>query len=162
MARTIGIAMALLVASHGAAPAAAEEGDPALPGWMAGCWEQRDGDRWVEECWMKPRGDIMLGNSRTGVGDRVTEWETMQIVLDQEAGDGPVARMAFWAAPEGQKRTLFAWNPDSTPGVTFSNVAHDYPQRIRYWREGDVLNAEISKADGTNPMRWRYVRVKQP
>ena len=23
----------------------------AMPAWMAGCWEQRQGDSWTEECW---------------------------------------------------------------------------------------------------------------
>jgi len=43
----------------------------------------------------------------------------------------------------------------------FENRDHDYPQRIRYWREGEVLMAEISLADGSKPMRWRYLPVKQ-
>ncbi len=40
----------------------------------------------------------------------------------------------------------------------FANAAHDYPQRIRYWREGETLNAEISLLDGSKAMRWQYKR----
>ena len=29
--------------------------------WLQGCWEQRDGDRVVEERWMLPRAGSMLG-----------------------------------------------------------------------------------------------------
>ena len=32
--------------------------------------------------------------------------------------------------------------------IEFANPAHDFPQRIRYWREGDRLHAEISLLDG--------------
>jgi hypothetical protein len=154
--RTIA-ALALFVTSAAAAPA----GAPQLPGWMAGCWEQHHGAEWTEECWMPPRGGMMLGMSRTGSGGRVSEWESMQIVLnDETASDHAVVRMAFWAAPGGKDRTVFAWSPSRQAGVTFYNVAHDYPQRIRYWREGAALMAEISMADGSRTMRWRYTRAK--
>lgn len=139
--------------------AAAAQQEPKLPEWMAGCWEQRSGDRWTEECWMPPRGGIMLGSGRSGTGDRVSEWEATQIVLTRQAGDGPVARMAFWAAPGGGGRTSFAWNQSDLPGVTFVNAAHDYPQRIRYWREGERLMAETSLADGSKARRWTYRQV---
>ncbi|MBO9715217.1 DUF6265 family protein [Sphingomonas sp.] len=131
-----------------AAPAPA----PALPDWMAGCWEQRDGERWTEECWMPPRGGVMLGAGRSGRGETVREWEATQIVAE---GEG----MAYFASPGGSGRTRFAWVPSAEPGVAFVNREHDYPQRIRYWREGKELLAEISLADGTRPMRWRYRRT---
>lgn len=131
---------------------------PALPGWMAGCWEQRQDDRWTEECWTTPRAGLMLGSGRSGVGERLLNWEAMQIVMNQSSGDGQVVSMAFWAAPSGANRTMFAWSPDEAAGFTFVNATNDYPQRIRYWREGDLLNAEISMADGSRSMRWTYRR----
>jgi hypothetical protein len=138
---------------------AATQQEPKLPEWMAGCWEQRSDDRWTEECWMPPRGGIMLGSGRSGTGDRVSEWEATQIVLARQAGGGPAVRMAFWAAPGGTNRTFFAWSPSDLPGVTFVNAAHDYPQRIRYWREGEQLMAETALADGSKARRWTYRRV---
>lgn len=141
-----------------AGPIAADDADPVLPAWMAGCWEQRVGDKWTEECWMPPRGGIMLGASRSGRGDKLSDWEAMQIVVDQPNGDGPIVRMAYWAAPGGTNRTLFVWAPSDQGGVTFHNVANDYPQRIRYWREGEKLMAETSLKDGSKPMRWSYHR----
>jgi hypothetical protein len=126
---------------------------------MAGCWEQKQADSWTEECWTRPRGGMMLGSGRSGHGDVIDDWETMQIVLDQGSDDGPVVRMAFWAAPNGGSRTLFGWQPDEEPGLTFFNLANDYPQRIRYWREGDALMAEISMADGSKRVRWTYRRL---
>ncbi len=133
--------------------------DPKLPEWMAGCWEHRSGDRWTEECWTIPRAGMMMGSGRTGIGDKLVDWETMQIRLDYDTGQGPVVRMAFKGAPKGVNGTVFAWSPSQDLGVTFGNAAHDFPQRIRYWREGEELLAEISLADGSKPVRWRYRRM---
>ena len=41
--------------------------------------------------------------------------------------------------------------------MTFVNETHDYPQRIRYWREGMALNAETSLMDGSSAERWSYM-----
>jgi formylmethanofuran dehydrogenase subunit B len=130
---------------------------PVLPEWMAGCWEQRKGENWTEECWTAPGGGVMLGSGRTVVGGKLRDWEAMQIMLhDVETN----AKMVFWASPGGKNRTAFAWSPSEMSGVTFYNVAHDYPQRVRYWREGEQLKAEVSLADGSKPMRWTYKRVQ--
>ena len=140
-----------------AAVLAADVSTPALPAWMAGCWETHSEGVWVEECWTHPRGGIMLGSGRSGKGEQLIGWEVMQIVTNQTADERPVVRMAFWGAPNGSNRTMFAWSPGSGPGVTFFNAGHDYPQRIRYWREGRELIAEISLKDGSKAQRWRYV-----
>ena len=138
-----------------AQPAQAETAK--LPAWLAGCWEQVSGESWVEECWMAPRGGIMLGAGRSGKGDKVSEWEAMQIVLNDPATN---ARMVFYGAPNGRNRTPFAWQPDSPgPGLTFFNVAHDYPQRIRYWRDGKLLKAEVAMEDGSKPVAFTYKRA---
>lgn len=145
----------MLIEMAMAAAAAAAVDRPTLPDWMAGCWEQQTAKAWTEECWTTPKGGVMLGSGRTIVGGRLQDWETMQIMLpDQKTGAG----MVFWASPRGGARTAFAWSPGGAEGLTFLNTAHDYPQRIRYWRDGKLLNAEISMADGSRPMRWTYRR----
>ena len=130
---------------------------PQLPEWMAGCWELHSQERWTEECWSGPRGGMMIGYSRSGTADIVSEWETMQIVRE-DSDDPAVVKLGFWASPQGAKRTLFAWVPADEPGVTFVNLENDYPQRIRYWREGADLLAEISLENGSRPRRWRFSR----
>lgn len=146
---------ALLIAS----PLAAQETRAELPGWMAGCWEMRDGERWAEECWTVPRGGMMMGSGRTGVGDTVRNWEFMRIAADEPNGDGPVLRMAFAASPGGRGWTTFGWSPSAEEGVTFFNAANDFPQRVRYWLEDGKLNAEIALEDGGNAMRWTFSRM---
>lgn len=139
----------LALAGIGAADA------PALPGWMAGCWEQVGGDRWTEECWMAPRGGMMLGSGRSGRGAAVREWEATQIVAERDG------RLVYWASPGGAARIAFPMASRTADEIVFANPAHDYPQRIRYWRQGAMLGAETSLADGGRPARWMYRRVRQ-
>ena len=68
-----GLGMAIVLFS-GAGLASAEQGagDPSAGvieklSWLAGCWEQKDAQRHVEEQWMAPRGGTMLGMGRTVV-----------------------------------------------------------------------------------------------
>ncbi len=128
-----------------------------LPEWMSGCWQGDDGESWTDECWMAPRGGLMLGASRSGGGEGATEWEAMQITLEApEVREKAEPRLTFWASPGGGERTAFVWQPSDLPGVMFVNLAHDYPQRIRYWREGELLKAEIALADGSEAQSWTF------
>jgi hypothetical protein len=55
------------------------------PAWLAGCWEQRTGNRESLEMWMPPAGGLMLGASRTMVGGTVREYE--QVMIKVEGGN---------------------------------------------------------------------------
>ncbi|MEO5613031.1 MAG: DUF6265 family protein [Sphingomicrobium sp.] len=117
---------------------------------MAGCWESRSRTRETVECWSMPDGPIMRGESRSGA-----EHETMEIV-HAETDDPAIPWMTLWATPSDGTRTRFDWVPSPRPGLTFINASHDYPQRIRYWREGKYLMAEVALADGSKARKWRY------
>lgn len=123
-----------------------------LPAFLTGCWEQVEGDRWTQECWMEPRGEIMLGASREGRGDTLGMFEQIRIV---RTADG---KLQFYPSPNGKPAAPFTAESASATDVRFVNPAHDYPQRIRYWREGDLLKAEISKSDGSQKVTWIYRR----
>jgi hypothetical protein len=138
-----------------AAALAAEAQGPSLPSWMAGCWETHSNGIWVEECWTRPRAGIMLGSGRSGKGEQLFNWEAMQIVRSA-TNDLAGPRLTFYGAPAGKDRTPFHWVASGDGDVTFLNAEHDFPQRIRYWREGRDLVAEISLKDGTKAQRWRY------
>ena len=127
-------------------------GAATVPGWMAGCWQQVEGERWTEECWTIPRHVQMLGSGRTGTGDRVSSFEFMRI--ERTAGG-----LVFHGGPRGQGWTEFAGGGDEQGGMTFANPAHDFPQRVRYWREGDLLRAEVSLANGTGAQQWSFTRL---
>ena len=138
-----------------AAALAAEAQGPGLPSWMAGCWEAHAEGVWVEECWTGPRAGIMLGSGRSGKGEKLLNWEVMQI--ERTSTDDPARpKLTFYGAPSNKGRTPFHWVASSERDVTFLNAEHDFPQRIRYWREGRELVAEISLKDGTKAQRWRY------
>jgi hypothetical protein len=125
---------------------------PKMPGWLAGCWSEQKGPNWTEECWTAPRADTMLGSGRNGRDDQLRSWETMQI---EQAGDG---KLVFYGAPRGGPRVAFAMISSGPREIIFANPQHDYPQRIRYWREGMDLNAETSLTDGSKAFRWHYKR----
>ena len=67
----------------------------------------------------------------------------------------------FHAEPANQKPADFRAVAFSTEGqtVTFEDRSHDYPQRVRYWRDGETLLAEISQSDGSKAVRWSFRRV---
>jgi hypothetical protein len=107
-------------------------------GWLAGCWEQRTPTRVTLEMWMPPAGGLMLGASRTTVGDRVREFEQLQL---RAHGD----TLVYTAAPSGQATTSFRTVAPVTEGeLVVENPAHDFPQRIRYRRvTSDSLVARV-------------------
>ena len=102
----------------------------------------------------------MLGTSRTGKGGEVVEWEFLRIEREVEISGDRTVRLAYIASPGGRTGTLFAWSGPRGPGIAFFNVANDYPQRIRYWREGRELLAEIALEDGSKARRWRFRRKR--
>lgn len=139
----------LLLAGIASSPAA-------MPAFLAGCWEQRKADRWTEECWTAPRGGLMIGSGRDGQGDTVRHWEWMRI---ERGADGV---LTFYGSPKGAAAVGFKMTESTDGAITFVNAAHDFPQRIRYQRTATGIDAEISLADGSKPIRWRYRRSGSP
>ena len=136
----------LLAAMHALhVPSAAEaQGAPTVAqvGWMAGCWEQAAGPRLIEEQWMRPRAGLMLGVSRTVVGDSLREYE--QVALFERGG-----RLVYAATPARQAPAEFESIAVSDSAVTFENPAHDFPQRVIYRRQGaDSLLARVEGMRG--------------
>lgn len=121
-----------------------------LPDWLTGEWLQKRDDRWTEEVWTLARGGTMIGVGRTGRGESLRSWEVMRIV---RAADGS---LAFHGAPEGGPATVFPLVSQGVRDIIFANPEHDYPQRIRYWREGRLLMAETARMDGSQAQNWTY------
>ena len=144
------LAMTAAAALAGAAPGEGLEG----LAWLAGTWVEETDGRWTEERWAPPRGGVMLGTSLSGRGDAATSYEFARIAVD---GDGKVA---FFASPGGQPPVGFRLVSQGAGEVVFENPANDYPVRIAYRREGDVLSAQIEGPGGADPMRWRYRRAR--
>lgn len=173
MKHAVFAALALL-AAPGAAPVAAQTvANPTLPEWLAGTWVMEDGAAWSDEVWTDPRGGMMLGLSRTGFGPQVQGWDVAQI---RRKADG---RISFFALPQAdpigagigaagmgrgasRQSVEFPLVLISAEAIEFANPANDYPQRIRYWRQGKLLMVEVSRLDGSDARRSNFRPVIPP
>jgi hypothetical protein len=140
---------ALLMAS----PVLAGETVP-MPNWLVGGWaERRDDGKWAEEFWIPPRGGLMIGAARIGNGERVAVFEHSRILRM------PDGKLVFIAQPFGGTAVHFPMVAAGDQMIEFVNPDHDYPQRLRYWREGTALHARTSLMDGSKAMDWVYQPV---
>jgi hypothetical protein len=143
--------MALIAGLALAMPLAAKDPQPALPNWLHGAWIQEGSDgQWADEYWTPPRGGLMIGAARMGRGDRVDLFEHTRIVRL------PDGQLVFYGQPFGREAAAFPLVASDAAMMEFANAAHDYPQRIRYWREGTELRARVSLMDGSRAQEWRY------
>lgn len=127
---------------------------PTLPCWLDGSWVSEEAeDRWTQETWTGCRAENMMGTGRGGRGDTVNSYEFMRIARN-ENGD-----LMFYASPFGNPAAAFRAVKAGPAEVVFVNPNHSYPQRIRYWMQGDMLYAEVSMIDGSKPQAWRYKRM---
>ncbi len=127
-------------------PAAAEPLD-----WLTGSWCYDAGGTRFEEHWTGEAGGVLVGMSRTLAGDRTAGFEFMRI----EAREG---RAVFLAQPGGKAETAFPRIEGEAQRIVFANTAHDFPQRIEYWRDASGLHALISgpTASGEKDFRFDY------
>jgi hypothetical protein len=127
-------------------------------GWLAGCWEMRNEQRGltINEMWMKPTGNAMLGVGRTVKAGKLADFEFLRIVEDASG-------LAYISRPSANKEdTTFKLKTSTANELVFENLAHDFPQRIIYRSSGDRLAARI---EGTMNGKLRgidfpYSRVK--
>ena len=85
---------------------------------------------------MAPRGNSMLGISRTVHGDDLVAYE---LVVVREQGD----QLVYHAHPSGQPSAEFVSRTVTEESIVFENLQHDFPQRIGYERQGAALLAWI-------------------
>ena len=108
--------------------------------WLSGCWRITTPTSTIDEQWMTPAGGVMLGMSRTvrhvAGRDTVIEHEFTRIFT---RGD----TLIYGAMPSRQAPAEFPAERIEDSSVVFANLAHDFPQRIRYRVAGDSLHASI-------------------
>jgi hypothetical protein len=136
-----------------ALPAGAQSQGVESLGWMAGSWEQSGRER-VMETWTAPSNGMMVGASLTTSPGRRT-FEFMRIVDTPES-------MSYLASPGGRPAVEFRLREAGDRKVVFENPGHDYPQRITYRKDGDLLAARIEgKVRGqARSEEWKYQPVK--
>lgn len=133
-------------------PPTAASADLSELAWMAGHWlAEPEGNR-LEEVWLDPAGGTMVGVSRSVVDGATVAFEYLRIEL-QDGG------LVYLASPGGrQPPTVFRLVEHGRLRATFANPQHDFPQRIVYWRDGEVLRARVEgTVDGqTRTSEWRW------
>jgi hypothetical protein len=122
---------------------------------MVGCWEHRTNTLVVTEQWSFPRARMMLGSGQTTRGDSTIEYEHTRIF----ERDG---KLVYSAQPSGQPPAEFIAESVGGFSVTFSNPAHDFPQRVIYRGVGsDSLLARVEGQRGgqSRGVNFSYRRV---
>lgn len=126
--------------------------------WLSGCWELTLPERTVEEHWLAPRGQAMIGVSRTVRNGRMTEYETVVLRVQEN-------QFAYEAHPSGQPSAVFVAREATDARVVFENAEHDYPQKVGYERQStDRLSAWIEGTQSGQVTRvdFPYRRVPCP
>jgi len=136
---TAALFLATAVVNHAAN--AQSPGVVAKLAWISGCWQRtaRNGQI-IDEQWMAPKGEAMMGMSRTVRGDSLIEYE--QLRIGARAG-----RAVYFAAPSGQKPSEFTAASVSDTLVVFENPQHDFPQRVIYRKRG--ADSLVARIEGT-------------
>ena len=146
-------AMALLAASSVLAQAPPRV---ASLDWMSGTWERKlEGEDTVTESWLGPGNGLMVAANLTTWANGRRSFEFLRIA---ETPDG----YSYFASPGGKAPVEFKLRQSGERRVVFENAAHDFPQRVLYWREGEQLVARI---EGTvkgkeRSEEWRFSRVR--
>ncbi len=127
--------------------AASPEADTSHPlGWISGCWENADGD--YREVWSAPDHGFLFGYALALKGDTVSFFEQSRI--------DPGAAYTFNAYPAGEGPARFTEIERGASHIVFADAGHDYPQRIRYARDGNRMTAEISLIDGSKGQGFAF------
>ena len=140
----------VVVGAAGAAPiAATEANDASLQDlrWMVGSWTGTAGDLATEEIWIEPKGGMMLGLHRDVGPSSPTFFEYLRIERRRSG-------VVYIASPRGEETTEFALVRSGTEEAVFENLTHDFPQRIIYRRQGDLMVVRI-EGDDSGELRAR-------
>jgi hypothetical protein len=143
----------LVVAAMVSFGASAQARRVAALDWMSGTWIAESERERVSETWLGPSNGLMVAANLTTRGPERKSFEFMRI---SETPEG----FSFFASPGGRSPVEFKLKELGERRVTFENTGHDFPQRVLYWREGEVLMARIEGVIRGEPrsQQWRFAR----
>ncbi len=150
-----GLLTGLLVLTGCGTLAAAEPSSVARFGWLQGAWAAEDGPLQMEEVWLAPKGEAMLGMHRDVAGEKLVSFEFFRVVA------GADGRIVYWASPLSRPPVPFTLKERGEKKVVFENLEHDFPQRILYWVDAeDRLHARIEGPKGAaeKAQEWAFRR----
>ena len=120
--------------------------------WMAGSWSGTATGIEMEEHWTSPKGNSMIGIHRDVGKGRTLLFEFLRIEQQKD-------QIVYLSMPNGRSpATPFPLKEASGTRVVFENPAHDFPQRIIYWKDGADLRARIEGTQNGKPggEEWRW------
>lgn len=123
--------------------------------WISGYWFDCTNGREVSETWSDPRKGLMVGHNITVSRAGRVGFEVSHIGMTPQG-------FAYVAQPDGAPPTIFVMTENEGSRAVFSNPENDFPQRVIYWREGDVLHARIEgDMNGqAQSVEWRFNRAE--
>ena len=149
MTRSVLFALFALAAAGSAAAQS-----PALAGldFMAGCWRSSPDERGtrIEEHYTQPSTNLILGMTRYLRDGATRGFEFSRIQRADSA-------VILTPHPNGIASVGFRLAQLEGDHAIFENPAHDFPQRIRYRRDGAELVARIEDMAGEG-QEWRMMR----
>lgn len=123
--------------------------------FIAGSWRMA-GPPAVEEHWMQPTGDTLIGMGRVSGDGRTFFFEYLRI---EKRPDG----IFYVAQPKGGPPTDFKLVRLAPGEAVFENPQHDFPKRILYRRLPNGQLLARTEGDGTEkeqPAEFLYDRLK--
>jgi hypothetical protein len=133
-----------------ARPVASQDGaSMAGLAFLAGTWcgDADASGTVIEEQYTTPSANLVLGTTRYLRGGATVTFELTRIEAD---GDSIV----LYPMPRGRPSVGFRLVRLRADTAVFENLAHDFPIRILYRREGSALIARIEGTDGDGA-EWR-------
>lgn len=123
--------------------------------WLTGTWVQDSPQEKVSESWLGPANGLMVAANLTARANGRRSFEFLRIADTPEG-------FSYYASPGGKAPVEFKLRETGERRVVFENAAHDFPQRIIYWRYGDQLVARIegSIQGKARTEEWRFNRVR--
>lgn len=120
--------------------------------WMSGCWKMdgENSDSFILESWGKPYG-MMVGTSQMVRSGKTRSFEFLRIEKRKEG-------IFYVAKPSSaNSETSFKLTSQSENQVVFENPEHDFPKRISYTREGEVMTANVSAGKKGFTLKYKNV-----
>ncbi|HUP29636.1 MAG TPA: DUF6265 family protein [Usitatibacter sp.] len=148
----IRLAVALLAFLANAAIAQAPPRVASLD-WLAGTWTQASASGTVTESWLGPANGLMVAVNLTTTPGGRNSFEFLRIADTADS-------FSYHASPGGRPPVEFPLKELGTRRVVFENAAHDFPQRILYWRDGEALVARVEGTLRGSPRHeeWRFTK----
>jgi len=130
--------------------ATAQTSDDGAPYWMSGYWLACEGGE-TAETWIGAGRDTLLGTNLSGGG-----YEFLRITANENG------QVTLYSMPGGRSPpTDFVMTRNADQRAVFENPDHDFPKRIIYERDGDVMTARIDGGEGSeHSMEWRFERAE--